>query len=156
MNQRIPPFEQAKLERKLAVYATCPVPLRYSRRYGTRILNGLELWKHLHDNTVAYAAAKADAREIKNLLNNALNFPIQGLAASVINRAAIAIARQLKDNDYSAYLCMQVHDQLVYNVPSDEIEPVSAIIQHEMETAIKLDVPLRAQPIAADRFGKCK
>lgn len=125
-------------------------------QYGSRILNGLELWRHMHENPVAYAQAKLDAKELKNLLNSALNFPIQSLAAGIINRAAIAIARELKSKGLKAQLILQIHDQLVYEVPKTEAEQVKEIMQRIMETGVKLAVPLRALPIEATRFSECK
>jgi DNA polymerase-1 len=74
----------------------------------------------------------------------AINTPLQGTAADLIKLAMIRIDRRLADEELKTRMTLQVHDELVFDVPEDEIEPVSAMVRHEMEHVIELNVPLVA------------
>lgn len=73
---------------------------------------------------------------------NAVNAPIQGTAADIIKIAMIRISHALKANQLKATMNMQVHDELNFSVPVEELEQVKRIVVHEMEHAMKLTVPL--------------
>ena len=72
----------------------------------------------------------------------AVNTPLQGTAADMIKRAMVTLHRRLGDEGLGAKMIIQVHDELVLEVPEDELETVAAIVREEMEGAIELDVPL--------------
>ncbi len=72
----------------------------------------------------------------------AVNTPLQGTAADMIKRAMVTLHRRLQDEGFAAEMIIQVHDELVLEVPDHELEAVSAIVREEMEGAIELDVPL--------------
>ncbi|MGH9421328.1 MAG: DNA polymerase I [Thermoanaerobaculia bacterium] len=72
----------------------------------------------------------------------AANSPIQGSAADLIKIAMINIDRALNAEGLNAKMLLQVHDELVFEVPPDELERVKALVKHEMENATKLSVPL--------------
>ena len=74
----------------------------------------------------------------------AINTPLQGTAADLIKLAMIRIDRRLTEEKLKTRMTLQVHDELVFDVPEDEIEPVSAMVRHEMEHVIELNVPLVA------------
>ena len=74
---------------------------------------------------------------------NAVNAPIQGTAADVIKIAMVKIADRLKREGLKTEMLLQVHDELNFNVPLDELERVKALVREEMEGAMKLSVPLR-------------
>ena len=74
--------------------------------------------------------------------NVAVNTPIQGTAADLIKKAMIAIPPALADRGLRAVMVLQVHDELVFDVPGDEIDAVGALVRAEMESAMELDVPL--------------
>jgi DNA polymerase-1 len=73
---------------------------------------------------------------------NAINAPIQGSAADMIKIAMINIHRELKEQKLDTRMTMQVHDELVFDVPSYELEIVKPIIMHNMKNAIKTTVPI--------------
>jgi DNA polymerase-1 len=73
----------------------------------------------------------------------AINTPIQGSAADIIKAAMIRVYRRLKNNGLSAKMILQVHDELIFDVPDKEIEPAKAIIKKEMEEVFPLKVPLK-------------
>ena len=73
---------------------------------------------------------------------NAVNAPIQGSAADVIKKAMIKVASQLKQQGLATNMLLQVHDELVFEVPKEELEVVKPVIKQAMESAAKLAVPL--------------
>lgn len=72
----------------------------------------------------------------------AINSPIQGTAADLIKIAMINIHRILREKELKAKLILQVHDELVFEVPQDEISQVNEIVKYEMENVYPLKVPL--------------
>jgi len=72
----------------------------------------------------------------------AANSPIQGSAADLIKIAMIRIHNQLRHQRFSAKLLLQVHDELVFEAPADELPRLEMLIRNEMENAAKLSVPL--------------
>ena len=75
---------------------------------------------------------------------NAVNAPIQGTAADIIKMAMVRIHRRLQDEGLKAQMIMQVHDELNFNVPAEEVEQVRQIVVKEMQEAATLSVPLIA------------
>lgn len=73
---------------------------------------------------------------------NAINAPIQGSAADLIKLAMIAIQKEIEQRGLTGKMIMQVHDELVFDVPKDEIEVFKKIILDKMSNAIKTSVPL--------------
>jgi DNA polymerase-1 len=90
----------------------------------------------------------------KNCLNNAKNFPIQGLAGHIINRAMIEIAKEFKKRKLDARIALMVHDQVVCIAKEEIAEEVKQIMQDKMENTTKLTVPLVAVPEIADNLAE--
>ncbi|MEO0271659.1 MAG: DNA polymerase, partial [candidate division WOR-3 bacterium] len=86
------------------------------------------------------------AKEFKNLLNNSTNFPIQGLAAHIVNRAMINMTKQFKKNNLDATVVLQIHDQIVVECREEIADKVRQIVKECMENVVKLSVPLNAEP----------
>ncbi len=76
---------------------------------------------------------------------NSVNAPIQGTAADIIKMAMVSIAKEFKRLNLHAQMIMQVHDELNFNVPADEIEQVKHIVTTEMQNVVHLSVPLIAE-----------
>jgi len=76
---------------------------------------------------------------------NAVNAPVQGTAADIIKMAMVSIHRELKARNLKAQMIMQVHDELNFNVPLDEVEQVKQIVVENMQNAVHLSVPLIAE-----------
>ena len=74
----------------------------------------------------------------------AVNTPLQGTAADLIKLAMIALDRKLAERRLKTRMVLQVHDELLFDVPSDETEQVEALVREEMEGVVKLNVPLVA------------
>jgi len=73
----------------------------------------------------------------------AINTPIQGTAADMIKIAMINISRRMKEKSLRAMMILQIHDELLFEVPEEEIETLREVVVQEMENAIKLDVPVK-------------
>ena len=73
---------------------------------------------------------------------NAINAPIQGSAADMIKIAMIKVDEWLQKSSLNTTMLLQVHDELVFNVPTNELEEVKSNVTRIMEEAMKLDVPI--------------
>ncbi len=76
---------------------------------------------------------------------NAINYPVQGSAADIIKVAMVRIQQRLKKEHLSAQMVLQVHDELVFDVPEQELSKVQALVCAEMESAVELSVPLAVE-----------
>ncbi|MGO4495841.1 DNA polymerase I [Paenibacillus sp. 2RAB27] len=74
----------------------------------------------------------------------AMNTPIQGTAADIIKLAMVQMADRLMKEGLKSRMLLQVHDELVFEVPADELETMKGLVPEVMAAALKLDVPLRA------------
>jgi DNA polymerase-1 len=92
--------------------------------------------RHLKDINSANFVVKAHAER------NAVNAPIQGSAADVIKLAMIKIDEKITEKNLKTKMLLQVHDELVFEAPEDEVELVSELIKTQMESAYITTVPL--------------
>lgn len=76
---------------------------------------------------------------------NAVNAPIQGSAADIIKMAMIKLHHTLKDHKLKSKMILQVHDELVFDVPHDEVDVMKALVQECMEHAVEVGVPIDVQ-----------
>jgi DNA polymerase I-like protein with 3'-5' exonuclease and polymerase domains len=116
------------------------------RKFGDSILDFKVLPKLCFKHKLPMDELKIVRKEYNNLLNNALNFPIQSAAASLVNRAAIAMSREFLRLGLDAWVSLQIHDQLVISCNKDCIDEVKKIVQDCMENTNKLAMPLIAKP----------
>ena len=86
----------------------------------------------------------------------ALNTPIQGTAADIIKLAMIRVSRALREAGLRAKLVLQVHDELILECPAEEAEQASAILGREMEGAVSLSVPMKAEVSQGDNWYAAK
>jgi DNA polymerase-1 len=85
----------------------------------------------------------------------ATNAPIQGTSADMIKIAMINIQRRLKTEGYKTCMIMQVHDELVFDVPKTELERVDQMVQTEMINALPLDVPVVVETGHGANWNEC-
>lgn len=83
---------------------------------------------------------------------NAVNAPIQGSAADIIKVAMVKIQSALKNANLKTRMVLQVHDELLFDTPKEEIEQVFELVKHEMENAVKLAVPLDVEIQAGNNW----
>ena len=84
----------------------------------------------------------------------AMNHPMQGSAADIIKLAMRQVQQRLADEGFSARLMLQVHDELDFSVPQDEVEALSAMVRDVMENVVALKVPLLVDVAAADTWAQ--
>ena len=72
-----------------------------------------------------------------------INMPIQGTAAELIKIAMINVNNRIKKSKLNSKMILQIHDELLFEVPKNELELLSELVKEEMEYAIKLDIPLK-------------
>lgn len=75
----------------------------------------------------------------------AMNTPIQGTAADIIKLAMVQMVARLKEEKLESRMLLQVHDELVFEVPEHEVALMSQLVPQVMEQALKLDIPLKAE-----------
>jgi len=75
----------------------------------------------------------------------AMNSPIQGTAADIIKIAMINIWKRFRENGITTKMILQVHDELLFELPPSELEAVTGIVRKEMEEVMQLSVPLRVE-----------
>ncbi len=118
---------------KLRNYMSEQVELAREHGYVTTVLDRRRYLNGINSgNAVVRGAAE----------RNAVNAPIQGSAADIIKIAMINIFEKLENSDYKTKMLLQVHDELVFDVPNEELDTMKTLIQKEMEAAYKLTVPL--------------
>ena len=80
----------------------------------------------------------------------AMNMPLQGTASDIIKLAMIDIHKALKDKNLKTKMILQIHDELIFDVPKNELETVYEIVKNKMENVVELHIPL----IVAINYGK--
>ena len=84
-----------------------------------------------------------DNQRIRSSIERAvINMPIQGTAAELIKIAMIAIHKNILINNFKSKMILQIHDELIFETPEDEIDKLKTMVLFEMENAMNLDVPL--------------
>ena len=73
----------------------------------------------------------------------ALNMPVQGTSADVINEAMVAIQKRLEADGFRSRMLLQVHDELVFELPNEEDQPLQAMLNEVMPNALKMSVPIK-------------
>lgn len=118
-------------------------------KYGDAILDYKNLKKIATKTYTPISELEVIRKEYNNLLNNALNFPIQSAATSIVNRAAIAMTKVFIEEKLDAWVSLQIHDQVVISCNKSCIDRVKEIVQDCMENTNKLAMPLIAKPEVA-------
>ena len=85
----------------------------------------------------------------------AINTPLQGTAADLIKMAMLTIDRKLTENNMQGYMILQIHDELIFEVPQNELEPFIALVKQAMESVFSLKVPLVIDVIIGKNWKEC-
>ncbi|WKL00966.1 DNA polymerase I [Paenibacillus amylolyticus] len=86
----------------------------------------------------------------------AMNTPIQGTAADIIKLAMVQMDEALRERKLKSRMLLQVHDELVFEVPADELELMKELVPSVMEKALELSVPLKAEVSFGDNWYEAK
>jgi len=111
--------------------------LAHERGYVETLLGRRRYFPELQSTRRALAGRRAAAQR------QAINAPIQGTAADILKIAMIKLDRELAARKLQARMVLQVHDEVVLEVPKPELEEVSALTREVMEQAYALDIPLK-------------
>ena len=134
-----------RLYPKVKVYMDSAVAKARERGYAETVLGRRRTLRDIASrNATVRMAAERDA----------INTPIQGSAADLIKVAMVNIDRRLKAEGMRSRMVLQIHDELVFDAPKDEVERLQAILRREMTEAIDFGVPLEVGiGVAADWLG---
>jgi DNA polymerase-1 len=122
-----------RLYPKVREYMDSAIAAARSNGYATTILGRRRTLRDIASrNATARQAAERDA----------INTPIQGSAADLIKIAMVKVDRAMKEARLRARMVLQIHDELVFDTPLDEVERVKEIVRREMTGAIDFGVPL--------------
>jgi len=122
--------------------------------------------KFAHDN--GYVETLKGRRRYLNQINNqnaaaraederaAINMPIQGAAADMIKIAMVDIYNEFVKNKLESKMLLQVHDELVLEVPIEELEPTVQLVRQVMENAFQLEIPLLTEARSGLNWGSLK
>ena len=86
----------------------------------------------------------------------AMNMPLQGTASDIVKLAMIQIFEQLEKLNLKTKMILQIHDELIFDVPKDELEQVTVLVKHFMENVVKLNVPLEVDINTGKDWFDCK
>lgn len=120
------------------------------RVYGDQLLNFM--FRKSLESRLGKEAVQNMYMDYKNGLNNAKNFQIQSLSASIVNLAAIAINKKLKQLKIDGWVCLQCHDQIIVNVPESRAEEAAKLVQYIMENEYPLSIKLKAPAAIGKNF----
>ena len=85
-----------------------------------------------------------------------MNHPMQGTAADIIKIAMVQVAARLREEGLRSKLVLQIHDELDFECPKDEVEALSALVKETMEGVVKLRVPLIADVSFGSNWAEAK
>ncbi len=86
----------------------------------------------------------------------AINMPIQGTAADIMKMAMIEVNKKIEEKGLKSRIVLQIHDELLLEVPNEELEEATKLLKDSMEHIVKLSVPLIAEVTTADSWYGCK
>jgi DNA polymerase-1 len=86
----------------------------------------------------------------------AINMPVQGTSADIIKVAMINLYREMQKRHLKSKMLLQVHDELVFEVPDDEVELMRKLVSDIMDSAVKLTVPLKVDTKVGKNWGEMK
>jgi DNA polymerase-1 len=84
----------------------------------------------------------------------AINMPVQGTSADIIKVAMINLDREIDKRQLKSKMLLQVHDELIFEVPEAELEEMSQLVPKIMSTALELSVPLKVDVKTGTNWGE--
>jgi DNA polymerase-1 len=89
---------------------------------------------------------KSHNRTVKSAAERlAVNSPIQGTAADILKLAMIKIEQEMRERKLKSKMLLQVHDELIFEVPEAELNTMKKLVRDGMENVVKLEVPLKVE-----------
>jgi DNA polymerase-1 len=84
----------------------------------------------------------------------AINMPVQGTSADIIKVAMVRLAKDMKGLGLKSKLLLQVHDELIFEVPEDELEPMEKLAPEVMSTALEMSLPVKVDVKTGENWGQ--
>jgi len=84
----------------------------------------------------------------------AINMPVQGTSADIIKVAMINLYREMNQRHLKSKMLLQVHDELVFEVPQEETTDMNELVPHLMSTALELSIPLKVDTKTGNNWGE--
>lgn len=106
--------------------------------------------------TLKASRIKKDKMIYNKLLNLSINFKIQSLAASIVNRAMIKMYEEFKKRKLDAHVLVQIHDEIVVEAKEEQAQEIMELMKDIMENNYKLSVPLVVEPKIVKRLSETK
>ena len=134
-----------------ALYPTIETFMRETIEAGRRNGYVQTLWgrrRYLSDLRADNQNVRAAAERM------AINMPIQGTAADIIKAAMVQIAELLRVRGFRALLTTQVHDELIFDVPREELDLLQPLVKETMEQVMTLNVPLVVDAAVGENWGE--
>ena len=132
-----------RLYPKVREYMNRAIASAREKGYAETVLGRRRTLKDINSrNTTVRQAAERDA----------INTPIQGSAADLIKIAMVKVDRAIKAANLRAKMVLQIHDELLFDVPKEEVDAVTEIVRREMTGALELGVPLEVGIGVADNW----
>lgn len=132
---------------EIATYLKSIVEFAEQHGYVSTVLGRRRYLREIHDSSY-------QVREFAK--RAAMNAPIQGTAADLIKIAMIHIDKRLQKENLKAQMVLQIHDELLFKVPKNELEVVTKIVKEEMENAMQFEAPLEVDGSAAKTWYDAK
>lgn len=141
-------FIKAYFERYPGVQAYIATCIELGRKFGktTTMLGREREIPEIHSQN---AMMRAAAERL------AINTPLQGSAADLIKQAMLNIDHLLKKRGMDSFMILQIHDELIFEAPSSEIEELTVLVKDSMENVCKLLVPLVVDVTVGKNWGEC-
>jgi len=86
----------------------------------------------------------------------AINMPVQGTAAEIATLAMIHIQQEMDQRGLKSRMILQVHDELLFEVPTGELEEMKGLVEEIMPQAMALSVPLKVETSVSKNWGEMK
>ena len=86
----------------------------------------------------------------------AINMPVQGTSADIIKVAMVKLYGEMQQRQLKRKILLQVHDELLFEVPQEEFEEMSQLVSETMSTSLKLSVPLKIDIKSGQNWGELK
>jgi len=86
----------------------------------------------------------------------AINMPVQGTSADIIKVAMINLYREMGKRQMKSRMLLQVHDELLFEVPAEELEEMRQLVPEVMSTALDISVPLKVDINSGQNWGELK
>lgn len=138
---------------------------KYFERY-PKISDFLDLCKESAKKTGAAKTLLGRKRPIPEISNKnpmiraaaerlAINTPLQGTAADLIKLAMIEIDKEIRKRQLRGKMILQIHDELIFEIPDDEISEFTTLVKEKMETVLKLKIPIEVHIAIGKNWAEC-